>query len=180
MKNINVFILLTGVLLLLTLSCAEEEDSKTGQLLISSKFDFIHASVSGYDFSSGEYLPYPGGGEQPDIILDQFRLLDGSLKPGFTSPGNQHGFALIQEFNNMQASLDFFNNDFTSADTTIQFSTSSDTVKLYQVFLLRTSNDTYVKLHIRSIQMTDDMAGPYLDVLLDYYYQDNGTADFPL
>lgn len=178
MGNRGVFIVWICSFLLLY-ACEPKESKITGQLTLSSKFDFDKGIVSGFHFASQRYVNYPSGGDtKADIVVDQFRLLNGTIKPGFSSPDNNNGFALADQFSSLEESSEFYE-DYTQVDTTLNFLPSSDTVRLFQVWILKTSADNYVKLHVRNIQYFEDMSGTYVDVLMDYYYQDDGSSLFP-
>jgi hypothetical protein len=74
--------------------------------------------------------------------------------------------------------MDFFN-DFTEVDTTMDFTSSTDTLQQYQVWLFKSKNDNYAKVHIREISTVNAVEGLYLNVLIDYYYQPDGVSAFP-
>jgi hypothetical protein len=161
-------------------ACEKTNDQYRGQVVISSAFNFDESSVYGFNFELGERTRYPSVGEPlPDVIVDRFRLLDGSVKPGFTSPANTNGFALAGEFNDLQASLDFFRNKLDTFDINADFSPSSDTVREFQVWVLKTTLNKYAKLHVQQIWTVEDVTGKYVEVMVDYYYQPDGSATFP-
>lgn len=161
-------------------ACEQTNKDTRGQVVISSAFNFEDASVFGYNFELDKHTRYPSVGEPlPDVIVDQFRLLDGTVKPGFTSPANTNGFALAGEFNTLKESLDFYENELDSFDINADFSPSSDTVREFQVWVLKTTLNKYAKLHVREIWTEDDAAGQYIEVMVDYYYQPDGSATFP-
>ena len=174
----------TGIIalfsVLLLSSCEMTNEDYRGQVVISSAFNFEDASVYGFNFELGERTRYPSVGEPlPDIVVDQFRLLDGSVKPGFTSPANTNGFALAGEFNDLKSSLDYFENRLDTFDINADFSPSSDTVREFQVWVLKTTLNKYAKLHVREIWTEEDATGKYVEVMFDYYYQPDGSATFP-
>lgn len=165
---------------LLLTACEQTNKDTRGQVVISSAFNFEDASVFGYNFELGKHTRYPSIGEPlPDIVVDQFRLIDGTVKPGFTSPANNNGFALAGEFNSLKESLAFYENKLDTFDVNADFSPSSDTVRAFQVWVLKTTLNKYVKLHVREVWTEDDAAGQYIEVMIDYYYQPDGTARFP-
>ncbi len=172
--------LLIVLLLTAIVSCDHSQaDENRGQIIISSAFDFSNASIYGYNFEFKSYARFPSiGAPVPDIIVDKFLELDGSIQPGFTSPSNNAGFALIAESGSMDESIKFFEG-YTEFDQSIPLSPSTDTVRLNQVWVLKTSQDTYVKFNIRDIQTLVNLSGDYVEVRLDYYYQDDGTPLFP-
>ncbi|HKK62835.1 MAG TPA: hypothetical protein VJ951_09750 [Bacteroidales bacterium] len=160
-------------------SCENEDFSISGQVLLSSEYDFKNYTIEGFIFESQEFVPYSSTSDiVPDILVDQIRLVDGSLKAGFTSPGNNNGFALVNSFDSFENSMDFYN-DYTEADSAMSFSPSTDTLKLYQVWLFKSTDDHYAKIHVKEINTVQELEGQYLNVLLDYYYQQDGTPAFP-
>ena len=165
---------------LLLFACERTNEEFRGQVVISSAFNFDDYSVDGFNFELGERTRFPSVGEPlPDIIVDNFRLLDGSVKPGFSSPANSNGFALAGEFNDLKLSLDYFENRLDTFDINADFSPSSDTVREFQVWVLKTTLNKYAKLHVREIWTEDDVTGTYVEVMIDYYYQPDGSATFP-
>jgi len=171
--------LLTILVLLAVTACQETGDVNQGEILLSSEFDFETASVNGFNFETGKRTRYPSTGEPlPDVIADMFRRVDGTVRPGFTSPSNPHGFSLAGAFESMGESRDFFENELTAIDTTASFNPSSDTVREYQVWVLKTSLNKFVKLHVKETSVVKDPAGEHVEVLFDYYYQPDGSATF--
>jgi len=168
------------ILFTFLISCEKENELYRGEIWLSSQFDFQDASVMGFNFELGSGMEYPSPGEPlPDIVVDQFRRIDGSIKPGFSSPANPNGFSLAGEFDNLKSSEEFYKNELTSYDTTVTFSPSSDTVEKFQVWVLKTTLNKYVKLHVRQTRIIPDPNGEHAEVLIDYYFQPNGSARFP-
>lgn len=160
-------------------SCENEDSAISGQVLLSSEYDFNNYTIEGFIFESQKFVSYSSTSDiVPDILVDQIRLVDGSLKAGFTSPGNNNGFALVNSFDSFENSMDFYN-EYTEADSTMSFTPSTDTLKLYQVWLFKSTDDHYAKIHVKEINSVKDFEGLYLNVLIDYYYQQDGTPVFP-
>ncbi len=167
------------VVVLLLFSCESQEKRGRGEVIISSKFDFESYSVMGYNFELGKSTSFPSSGNPlPDILVDQFRLIDGSVKPGFTSPDNSDGFWKAGEFGTRSESMDFFQNELKAVDPSVEFTPSTDTVKLYQVYVLKTTSGNYAKIHVSEIWEVDDVAGKYIDVKIDYHYKSDGGTSF--
>ncbi len=170
---------LFSVLLLLAVSCSKPEESNRGTVTISSKFNFDNASVYGYNFELAKSTSFPSTGEPlPDIIVDQFRLIDGSVKPGFSSPDNPDGFWKAGEFGTLSESMDFFEKELQVVDPTVDFTPSTDTVRIFQVYVLKTTSGNYAKIHVSEIWEIDDAAGKHNDVQIDYHYQPGGSNSF--
>jgi hypothetical protein len=167
-------------LVLFLFACEKTNEQYRGQVVISSAFNFDDASVYGFNFELGERTRYPSVGEPlPDIIVDNFRLLDGSVKPGFSSPANSNGFVLAGEFDDLKTSFDYFENRLDTFDVNADFSPSSDTVREFQVWVMKTTLNKYAKLHVREIWTEEAVTGNYVEVMIDYYYQPDGSATFP-
>jgi len=180
MSTTSKSLLTFGSILCIVFSCSRLGENEKGQLFLSSRFDFTLTTITGYNFQSAAYVAYPSADEVlPDIIVDQFRVLDGSIEPGFTSPSNTNGFALAGSFTNLEASRDFFEKELISVDSTLRFEASSDTVKRFQVWILKTSLDNYVKLHVLDITEIEDNVGKYNELTIDFYYQSDGSPSFP-
>ena len=166
-------------LVLTAYSCNKHVDHNRGEIILSSEFNFQTATLSGYNFERGSFITYPSAEDHiPDILLDQFRLLDGSIKPGFSSPVNPFGFYLAGSFNNMDASTAFYSGLF-EIDPAASFSPSSDTVRLYQVWVIKTSSGNYAKLQVKEVLEIPDNYDTHVEIRLGYYYQPDGSASFP-
>ncbi len=73
-------------------------DEDWGDMVLSSEFDFTSSSIVGYNFELMTYTRFPTSGDPvPDIILDKFTQPSGEVFPGFSSPANDAGFALVSE-----------------------------------------------------------------------------------
>ncbi|MEX0987736.1 MAG: hypothetical protein WD052_09690 [Bacteroidales bacterium] len=171
---------MTAITVLLTVCCERTDQIDRGQIVLSSAFNFDMATVQGYNFDLGKRTSYPSSGEAlPDIVVDQYRRIDGTVKPGFTSPSNPDGFALAGAFSTVEESLDYFNSQLQSFDPEAAYSPSTDTVTLFQVWVLKTNAGNYAKLHVNEIREASDASGEYIEVIVDYYYQPNGVPEFP-
>lgn len=180
MRNYFSNLLLIVFLFTVVASCDNSQaEENRGQIILSSAFDFSSSSVNGYNFELKLYSRFPSiGGPLPDIIVDKYVEVGGDIQPGFTSPSNNSGFALIAESGSMNESIKFFE-EYEEFDQSVLLSPSTDTVRLNQVWVLKTSQNKYVKLNIRDIKMLTNVSGDFLELRLDYYYQDDGTPLFP-
>ena len=164
---------------LLFSGCRVQERRNWGEVIISSMFNFDAASVMGYNFELGRSTSFPSTGDPlPDIIVDQYRLIEGSVKPGFTSPSNPAGFWKAGEFGTLSESMDFFENELKTVDPTVDFTPSTDTVRKYQVYVLKTTPGNYAKIHVTEIWQVEDASGKHIDVKIDYHYQPEGSTSF--
>lgn len=153
-------------------------DENKGQIILSSAFDFNNSTISGYNFELKSFAPFPSGSDLlPDIIVDKYMRVNGDILPGFSSPSNNNGFALISESGSIAESLKFFD-AYSEFDNSLPLSPTTDTIRNYQVWVLKTGQDKFVKLNVRDIRVLSNIAGDYIEVSLDYYYQDDGTPVF--
>ncbi len=168
------------LLLVLLASCDPPgNDENRGQVVLSSAFDFNNSTIYGYNFELKTFTQFPSSLDQvPDIIVDKYTRVNGDILPGFDTPGNNNGFALVSESGSLAESVEFFD-AYREFDTGLALSPTTDTVWAYQVWVLKTSQDKFVKLNIRDIRILHNVAGDYTEVSLDYYYQDDGTPVFP-
>lgn len=172
-------IILTLFIIAAAGACTKEGKTNSGEIILSSEFNFTSATLSGYNFEEQAFFTYPAGEHiSPDIIVDQFRLLDGSIKPGFSSPDNLNGFALAGNFSELEESQSFYNS-LRTVDGFGNFSASTDTVELYQVWVLKTSQDSYAKLLVSDIWETEDSYGMHIEVKIYYDYRPDGSTEFP-
>jgi hypothetical protein len=170
------------ILLLMVVSCETGGGGDgEGRIVLSSIFDYESSKTRGFNFEEEQFMEFPAAtatSPQPDIIIETYKRVDAPPKPGFTSPGNENGFALLGVFDDLTTSEDFYNN-YLEVDTSLTLNSSTDTVRLYQVWILRTALGNYAKLLVRDIRNYDDMAGEYMEVTVDYHYRDDGTPRFP-
>jgi len=154
------------------------EDERWGEMSLSSAFDFTTSSLVGYNYELESYARFPSSVDPfPDIILDKFTKPDGEIFPGFSSPGNDAGFALVSESGTLPEALDAFNQlqEFNEASA---LSPTTDTIRLYQVWVLKTSLENYTKMVVKDIRYLQNLSGDYIKVDLEYYYQDDGSPAF--
>ncbi len=157
---------------------------KTGEIQLSSETFGESYYLFGYSYEDGEYYRFEYQGEPlPDIINEAYRVLVAGggfiTLPGFNTPGQMNGFALIGEFENLESARDFYNK-YVKVEDGLQFETVSDTVKLYQVWAQQTEIGNYVKLLVKDIQNFEGESGAlFNEVSLEYTYQPNGSSTFP-
>ena len=157
---------------------------KTGEFRLSSEKSGTEVYyLFGYSYEDSEFYRFPYEKDPyPDIINEGHRVLDGDETielPGFNTPGQVNGFALVGEFENLDDARDFYNGYFT-VEEGLQYSVVSDIVEAYQVWVQQTSAGNYVKLLVKEVaSLEGDVGNKYSEVLLDYTYQPNGSRDFP-
>lgn len=157
---------------------------KTGEILLSSQlFGIDSYYLFGFDYEHGEFYKYPYRNEPvPDIINETFRVYEGGnvvLLPGFNTPGQMNGFALVGEFESLESARDFYDG-YSKVEGGLQFETVSDTVELYQVWVQQTSLGNYVKMLVKDIQNYETETEPlYNEVSIEYTYQPDGSSSFP-
>ncbi len=136
----------------------------------------------GYKYEDSDFYRYPFRSEPvPDIINEAFRVILGSevgLLPGFNTPAQVHGFALLGEFETLDEADEFYRSYLTVQDD-LQFETVSDTVELFQVWLQKTSEENYVKMLVRDIEtMRGESGNIFNEVTIEYTYQPDGSRTF--
>jgi hypothetical protein len=157
---------------------------RKGEIRLSSElFGTESYYLFGYSYEDGEYYRYPYRSERvPDIINEAYRVIQGTdinLLPGFNTPGQANGFALVGALENLETARNFFN-EYREVESGLQFETISDTVALYQVWIQKTSLDNYVKLMVKDIRTVEGDGGKlYCEVALDFVYQPDGSTGFP-
>ena len=139
--------------------------------------------IWGYYYEDSEYYRFPHEKDQvPDIINQEYRVIgrDGQRsEPGFKTPGESNGFALIGEFESLDEAREFYR-DYDRVEEGLQFEVDSDTVKLYQVWIQKSSLGNYAKLLVTGIEYRQTEQGaPINEVQVEYIYQSNGSRDFP-
>ncbi len=156
-----------------------------GEFLLSSeKFGTNTYHLRGYLFEESDFYRYPYQGDKiPDIINEGYLVIaDGGgliSLPGFNTPGQMHGFALIGEFESLDGARNFYEG-YDNVEDGLQYETVSDTVELYQVWVQQTSAGNYVKLLVKDILDREGESGSILnDVVLEYTYQPDGSTNFP-
>ena len=157
---------------------------RKGEIQLSSElFGTDSYYLFGYSYEDGEYYRYPYRGERiPDIINEAYRVIQGTdivLLPGFNTPTQANGFALVGELESLESARNFFN-EYLEVEPGLQFETVSDTVELYQVWVQKTSLDNYVKLLVKDIKTLEGEGGNlYCEVAMDFVYQPDGSGEFP-
>ncbi len=152
--------------------------------LSSEKFGAISYHLYGYLYEESEFYRFPYQGEKfPDIINEGYLVLaDGGgliSLPGFNTPDEMNGFALVGEFETLDGARSFYEG-YSNVEDDLQFETVSDTVVLYQVWVQQTSTDKYVKLLVKDILDREGDSGTlYSEVVLEYTYQADGSTSFP-
>jgi hypothetical protein len=157
---------------------------RTGEFRLSSEKSLSGSYyVYGYSYEDGEFYRFPYEKDPlPDIINEGYRIIGegGQYElPGFNTPGQMNGFALVGEFETLNEAKSFYKG-YKTVENDLQFETVSDTVELYQVWVQKTSAGNYVKLLVKEVESLEgDLGNKYSEVLLDYTYQPNGSTDFP-
>ncbi len=175
-----------GVIALFFMGCESlRGPEEKGEFRLSSeKFGTNTYHLMGYLFEESEFYRYPYQGDKvPDIINEGYLVIaDGGgliSLPGFNTPGQMNGFALIGEFESLDGARSFYEG-YDNVEDGLQFETVSDTVELYQVWLQQTSAGNYVKLLVKDILDREGESGTqFNDVVLEYTYQSDGSTKFP-
>jgi hypothetical protein len=157
---------------------------KTGEFRLSSERSGTEVYyLFGYAYEDSEFYRFPYEKDpQPDIINEGFRILeeDGQYElPGFNTPGQMNGFALVGEFANLDDARDFYNG-YDTVEEDLQYSVVGDIVEAFQVWVQKTAAGNYVKLLVKEVASHEGEQGnKYSEALLEYTYQPNGSRDFP-
>jgi hypothetical protein len=178
----------SGVLMLLVLVTAGCEKQAGpdlhGEFKLSSQlFGVEDYYIYGYSYEESEMCRYPYAGDPvPDIINEGIRSIGGSgvvYLPGFNTPGQANGFALVGEFGSLEDATAFFEG-YREVEDELQFEAVTDTVELYQVWIQLTSAGNYAKLLVTDIREFETEAGSiHNEVSLRFRYQSDGSASFP-
>jgi len=156
---------------------------KEGDFTLSSETFGDSYYLFGYSYEKGDFYKFPFQGELvPDIINEGYRELVGGevvSLPGFNTPGQENGFALVGEFNSLEEARSFFKG-YDRVEDGLQYITVSEVVELYQVWVQKTKADNYVKLLVKDVVNLEGESGvPYNEVVLEYVYQPDGSTGFP-
>lgn len=157
---------------------------KEGEFVLSSQlFGAESYYLFGYSYEDGEQYRYPYAGERiPDIINEGYLVIQGLEQvslPGFNTPAQMNGFALLGTFPSLEEARDFYS-AYKKVEEGLQFETVSDTVELFQVWVQLTEAGNYVKMLIKDIaDFTVETGRPYNEVTLQYTYQPDGSTTFP-
>jgi hypothetical protein len=185
MKRIDAYVWM-GIITLFCTGCESlKGPEEKGEFRLSSeKFGSTTYYLMGYLYEESEFYRYPYQGEKtPDLINEGYLVLaaGGGLisLPGFNTPGQINGFALIGEFESLESARSFYEG-YDIVEDGLQFETVSDTVELYQVWVQQTSSGNYVKLLVKDILDREGESGTlFNDVVLEYTYQSDGSTTFP-
>ena len=185
MKSVNKYVWM-GMIALFFMGCDSLKGPKEkGEFRLSSeKFGTETFHLMGYLYEESEFYRYPYQGDKvPDIINEGYLVLaDGGgliSLPGFNTPGQINGFALLGEFESIDGARSFYEG-YDNVEDGLQFETDSDTVELNQVWVQQTSSGNYVKLLVKDILDQEGESGTlFNDVVLEYTYQSNGSTKFP-
>ena len=182
-RVLRVIVVVVMVLLAANGCIAFRGPEKTGEIHLSSETFGETYYLFGYSYEDSEFYRFQYQGEPlPDIINEGFRVLVGgevTSLPGFNTPGQMNGFALVGAFGTLEDARNFYDG-YIEVEDGLQFVTVSDIVELYQVLVQQTEAGNYVKLLIRDIQSFEGESGnKYNTVTIDYTYQPNGSSSFP-
>lgn len=185
MKSVNKYVWV-GMIALFFVGCESlKGPEEKGEFRLSSeKFGSTTYHLLGYLYEESEFYRYPYQGDKvPDIINEGYLVLaaGGGLisLPGFNTPGQVNGFALIGEFESLDGARNYYEG-YDNVEDGLQFETVSDTVELYQVWVQQTSTGNYVKLLVKDILDREGESGTlFNDVVLEYTYQSDGSTKFP-
>lgn len=181
------YVVLLTVLLVMVGCEALTGPKRTGEIQLSSEtFGAPNYYTFGYSYEHSENYKWRKLGEPlpepvPDIINVAERSIVGNeviLIPGFITPGQMNGFALVGDFETLKEATDFYNG-YSKVVGDLQFETESSTVELSQVWVQQTATGNYAKLLVKEIKNYEGESGnKYNVVTMDYTYQPNGSSSF--
>ena len=169
-------ILLFVTLLLNGCDSTEPDISEADQIKLSNK-------SNGFSFSKGLVIPLSDSATVPDIQVYANRSGNTIIGVNLFSPGDvRSDFLLINEFNNSDSALIFYNNlnevpDSNYADTHIS-------IKENQIWAIKTGDSKYAKILIRSTDSRIESTSEpviiffYAEVIFKWKYQSNGSRYF--
>lgn len=157
---------------------------KTGEFRLSSEKSGTEVYyLYGYSYEESDFYRFPYEKDPlPDIINEGYRIIEGSGQyelPGFNTPGQTNGFALVGEFGTLAEAQSFYDG-YKKVEENLQYVTVSDIVEPFQVWIQKTSAGNYVKLLVKEVSSLEgDLGNKYSEALLEYTYQPNGSREFP-
>ncbi|MFZ5941446.1 MAG: hypothetical protein ACOYXB_12815 [Bacteroidota bacterium] len=166
--------LISLFLLFLLPGCPSGPDqTHSGEIILSSElFGTLTWYVQGYRFETEEYVNYPGTSDVPDLLLENLRRPNGDIvATGFSSPGNLHAFLLKGTYASPSEAGSAYD-ALLAADTLSSYSDISDTLRVNQLWLFRSSEGRYAKILVEDITPAIGLSGtPHYEVLIRYRYQ---------
>jgi len=170
--------------LILAAGCGKESGpDRTGEFKLSSqRFGVESYYIIGYRFKDSETYRYPYSEDPlPDIINEGFRVVEGTnlvTRPGFNTPGQMNGFALAGEFGSLEEARTYYSG-YSEVGGDLEFSTVSDTVRRYQVWIQQTAAGNFVKMLVKDIRNFES-EGEIMnsEVTVEYTYQPDGSTTF--
>lgn len=172
-----------GLLMLGVTGCDKDEGpSMKGELVLSTETYLAESYyLFGYAYEASKMSRYPhSGGVVPDIINEGFRDIDGGrYEPGFTTPDFIHGFALLGAFDSQGEARAFYDS-YVEIEEGLTFLPNTDTVRLNQVWLQKTSRGHFAKLLVTHLRVFESEGGiTNNEVGLEFTYQNSGSGQFP-
>jgi hypothetical protein len=164
-------------------SCNKEEDKVkyNGEAVFSSEKiqnGDIYI-VNGFSFEKGKNIPYTlTSSSPPDIIVSNLTdVLNNITGAVLNSPDNEEAFYLNRTETSYSGAKEWFDNY--SEITATNFIPLTDSVKLYQVWTIKTTAGKFAKILIKNIKIiTESSVQDYIDITVDYEYQPDGTRIF--
>ena len=176
--------IIAATCLLLIVGCKKESGPDlSGTITLSSQLNGTESYyLYGFSFEKGEMYRYPHQDDPlPDIINEGYLVIEGNEQislPGFNTPGQVNGFALVGEFATWDEAYEFYKN-YDKVEDGLLYETASDFVELYQVWVQQTAAGNYVRMVVKDIQLSESETGdPYNEVILQYTYAPDGSTEF--
>jgi hypothetical protein len=171
-----IYPLLALTLLLIGCNSTEPDPSESDQIKLSNK-------SNGFSFSKGLVIPLSDSTTVPDIQVYANRSGNTIIGVNMFSPGEvRSDFLLINEFNNSDSALIFYNNLNEVPDS--NYSDTHISITENQIWAIKTGDNKYAKILIRNTDSRIESTSEpviiffYAEVIFKWKYQPNGSRYF--
>jgi hypothetical protein len=178
MKSSAVNIISLIVLTLIT-SCNKEENKTSGTITINNELAGA-GPYYGYGFHVPTGMKVSNLNSPQDVITLLTNPIIATEEPtiSFTVNNFTDSFIKYGQYSNESAAASAFNN--LKSFTTTQWEELADSIKPYQIWLFRCSDEKYAKIRIIST-FTENRTGmpfPFAECTFEWVYQPDGTQTF--
>ncbi len=178
MRKISaVLVILIGI----CFSCEKKEDPKyKGEFILSSELLQADPSWSfyGFTFEDGQIKLYPAGSSVwPDLSVTYNDFNPDTIVITLESSNQEDAFHKNGDFSSTAEAENFFNSYLEV--TTNNFKALADTVKVNQIWTVKTALDKFAKIWIKDSQIKTGTLSDYIELTIKYQYQPDGTKTFP-
>ena len=178
MRKISaVLVILIGI----CYACEKKEDPKyAGEFLLSSELLQSGQSYSfyGFTFEDGQIKMYPASSSVlPDISVTYNDFNPDTIVITLESSNHEDAFHKNGDFSSNAEAENFFNSYLEV--TTNNFKALADTVKVNQIWTVKTALDKFAKIWVKDIQLKKGTLDDFAELKIQYQYQPDGTKIFP-